>query len=213
MKIINASYEILTDLSPDAVTQSLKHIEAVARTCYKSEHLTTDDDTSAKNLIRSLISRGHEAMIEHSTLSVKFICDRGISHEIVRHRLASYGQESSRYCNYSQNKFGNEITVIKPFFFKTYDEAYREWYRACAQAEESYIYLLSIGITPEQARTVLPTSLKTELNMTANYREWRNFLKLRTDKAAHPQIRELAIPLLKELQEKIPLIFDDITPN
>ena len=215
MKIIKPSYEILTPIS-DGGIKELQHIEKIGRVCYKSEDRITDDGESAKKFVKMLISNGHEAMIEHSSLSVKFVVDRGVSHELVRHRIASFAQESTRYCNYSKDKFGNEITVILPCFFDTgmgilsNSLVYQEWKLACECAEERYFNLLKMGATPQQARTVLPNSLKTEITVTANYREWRNFFKLRTAEAAHPQMREITIPLLKELKTLIPIIFDDI---
>ena len=218
MKIIKPSYEILTPIS-DGGIKELQHIEKIGRVCYKSEDRITDDGESAKKFVKMLISNGHEAMIEHSSLSVKFVVDRGVSHELVRHRIASFAQESTRYCNYSKDKFGNEITVILPCFFDTgmgilsNSLVYQEWKLACECAEERYFNLLKMGATPQQARTVLPNSLKTEITITANYREWRNFFKLRTAEAAHPQMREITIPLLKELKTFIPIIFDDIEVN
>ena len=215
MKIIKPSYEILTPIS-DGGIKELQHIEKIGRVCYKSEDRITDDGESAKKFVKMLISNGHEAMIEHSSLSVKFVVDRGVSHELVRHRIASFAQESTRYCNYSKDKFGNEITVILPCFFDTgmgilsNSLVYQEWKLACECAEERYFNLLKMGATPQQARTVLPNSLKTEITITANYREWRNFFKLRTAEASHPQMREVTIPLLKELKTLIPIIFDDI---
>ena len=215
MKIIKPSYEILTPIS-DGGIKELQHIEKIGRVCYKSEDRITDDGESAKKFVKMLISNGHEAMIEHSSLSVKFVVDRGVSHELVRHRIASFAQESTRYCNYSKDKFGNEITVILPCFFDTgmgilsNSLVYQEWKSACECAEERYFNLLKMGATPQQARTVLPNSLKTEITITANYREWRNFFKLRTAEASHPQMREVTIPLLKELKTLIPIIFDDI---
>ena len=215
MKIIKPSYEILTPIS-DGGIKELQHIEKIGRVCYKSEDRITDDGESAKEFVKMLISNGHEAMIEHSSLSVKFVVDRGVSHELVRHRIASFAQESTRYCNYSKDKFGNEITVILPCFFDTgmgilsNSLVYQEWKLACECAEERYFNLLKMGATPQQARTVLPNSLKTEITITANYREWRNFFKLRTAEASHPQMREVTIPLLKELKTFIPIIFDDI---
>lgn len=205
MKIIKPYHEIMTPI--DGV-QILKHIENCGRICYKSEHKITEDSylTFAKNIVK----RGHEAVIEHCSLSVKFVCDRGVSHEIVRHRMASYCQESTRYCNYSKNDFQGEITVIEPIFLEQYTDGYSMWEEACQIAERAYFKMLDWGCSPQEARAVLPNSLKTEIVMTANLREWRHFLKLRTSKAAHPQIREIAIPLLKELKERIPVIFDDI---
>lgn len=205
MKVIAARYEILDKIDGMEV---LKKIERVARTCYKSEDYIKEG--SAERLVKSLIDRGHEAMLEHYSFSIKFVCDRGVSHEIVRHRVASFAQESTRYCNYSKDKFGNELTFIRPCFFEKGEQKYNIWEISMERAEKTYFNLLSVGCTPEQARSVLPNSIKTEIVMTANLREWRHFLKLRTAQAAHPQMRELTIPLLKELKEKIPVIFDDI---
>ena len=209
MKIIKPSYEILTPIS-DGGIKELQHIEKIGRVCYKSEDRITDDGESAKKFVKMLISNGHEAMIEHSSLSVRFVVDRGVSHELVRHRIASFAQESTRYCNYSKDKFGNEITVIEPCFWNEDTGFYECWKVSCEQSERYYFELLNGGATPQQARTVLPNSLKTEITITANYREWRNFFKLRTAEASHPQMREVTIPLLKELKTLIPIIFDDI---
>ena len=210
MQIIKARYDILTPISEGGI-EELKHIEKIARVCYKSEDKISEDGSSAKKLIKNLIDRGHEAMIEHSSLSVKFICDRGVSHELVRHRIASFAQESTRYCNYANDKFGNELTFIKPCFWENASEKNMEyWILAMKASENLYLKMIANGAQPQEARSVLPNSIKTEITITANYREWRNFFKLRTAKAAHPQMRELTIPLLAELKEKIPVIFDDI---
>lgn len=227
MRIIEPSYEILTEISEGGIKE-LQLIEKIGRVCYKSEDKITDDGESAKKFVKMLIGRGHEAMIEHSTLSVKFTVDRGVSHELVRHRIASFAQESTRYCNYSKDKFDNGITFIKPFFFDTRnleknsfqnmsdDEIgklrYKEilWENQMKSAEEIYLKLIDEGATPQEARSVLPNSTKTEITITANYREWRNFFKLRTTKAAHPQMQEVTRPLLKELKTRLPIIFDDI---
>lgn len=205
MRIIAPSTEILTPLDGDAI---LRHIETCGRVCYKSEDRIGEG--SAEKFIRGIIRRGHEAVLEHFSFSVRFIVDRGVSHEIVRHRLASYCQESTRYCNYAGDKFGTEITVIKPCYLEEGTDAYMGWKTACSVAEDMYFDLLAQGCRPEEARAVLPNSLKTELIMTANLREWRHFFKLRTSPAAHPQMYEVTIPLLKEVQEKIPVIFEDL---
>lgn len=205
MKIIKPDAWILTPINGDEV---LKHLECCGRVCYKSEDKITEG--SDKRFVKNIINRGHEAVIEHFNVSAKFICDRGVANEIVRHRLASYCQESTRYANYSKERFGKEITVIEPVFFKKGTIGYAEWESACQKAEKAYFKLLKLEATPEEARSVLPTSLKTELIMTANLREWRHFFKLRTSKASHPQMREVANILLKEFKEKIPLIFEDI---
>lgn len=210
MKIIEPSYTILSDISEGGIKE-LQFIESAARTCYKSEDKITEDGESAKALIRRLITSGHEAMLEHSMLSVRFVVDRGISHEIVRHRLFSFAQESTRYCNYSKGKFGSELTFIKPCFFEKTSPKYITWANFCRIAEDVYLgFIETCDVTPQEARTVLPNSIATELVVTGNYREWRHFLKLRTDKAAHPQMREVTELLLLRLQERIPIIFDDI---
>lgn len=205
MKIVNAGYEILTEIDGD---NELKFIEKVGRVCYKSEDNITEG--SANGFVKMLIDKGHEAMLEHSCLTVKFIVDRGVSHEIIRHRLFSFAQESTRYCNYSKGKFGNEITVIKPCFFEQDSVEYDIWENAMLSAEHDYSELLLKGASQQEARAVLPNSLKTEVIVTGNYREWRHFFKLRTAKAAHPQMREVAIPLLEELKSRLAIIFDDI---
>ena len=205
MKIIEASYSIETPIDG---AEMLKRIEKAGRTCYKSEDRITDE--SAESFVRKLIERGHESVLEHESITVRFICDRGVSHEIVRHRLASYSQESTRYCNYSGDRFGSELTFIKPCFFKEKKGAYCSWYNSMDFAECAYFDMLDDGCTPQEARSVLPNSTKTEIVMTANLREWRHFLKLRTAKAAHPQMRELTVPLLHELKKRIPVVFDDI---
>lgn len=204
MKIINADVEILTPLDGQAV---LRHIERCGRVCYKSEDKITEN--SATKFVAGIIKRGHEAVLEHFSITVKFVCDRGVSHEIVRHRLASYCQESTRYCNYSRDGFGGEITVIKPCYLEENSPAYFYWSAACRKAENAYFNILNFGCSPQEARAVLPNSLKTEVVMTANLREWRHFFKLRTAPAAHPQMREVAWMLLKQMREMIPGVFDD----
>lgn len=205
MQIISPSVEILSTVDGHEV---LKRLEIVGRTCYKSENLITD--TSAETFVRNLIARGHEAIIEHESISVRFTCDRGVSHELVRHRVASYAQESQRFCNYSQDKFGGEITLIKPCFLLEGTEAYSQWAWSMQRAEWTYFELLDIGLSPQEARCVLPNSLKTEVVMTANLREWRTVLRLRCSKAAHPQMREVMLMLLEKLHSLIPVVFDDI---
>lgn len=205
MKIINADVEFITPIDGDVI---LKRLEQCGRVCYKSESNITD--TSSRKFIAGIIKRGHEAVLEHCSFTVKFICDRGVSHEIVRHRLAAYCQESTRYCNYSKEGFGSEITVIKPCFWNEDDDLFDLWHNLCAMAERQYLYMLECGATPQEARSVLPNSLKTEVVMTADIREWRHFLKLRCSPAAHPQMREVAMILLDKVHSLIPICFDDI---
>jgi thymidylate synthase (FAD) len=205
MKIIKPSVEILDNITPVEV---LKKLELCGRVCYKSEDKITDE--SAVKFISNIIKQGHESVLEHVSFSVRFICDRGVTHEMVRHRIASYSQESTRYCNYSKGQFNGEITVIEPCFLVPGTEGYDIWYKACQMAEQYYFSLLDWGCSPQEARAVLPNSLKTEIVMTANIREWRHFLKLRTSPVAHPQMREVANMLLTELNFLLPSLFDDI---
>lgn len=205
MKIINADVEFITPIDGAAI---LKRLEQCGRVCYKSEAKITAP--SAPAFVAGIIKRGHEAVLEHCSFTVKFICDRGVSHEIVRHRVASYCQESTRYCNYSKEGFGSEITVIKPCFLHPYTDGFNLWEEGCLFAEQTYFNLLECGCSPQEARSVLPNSLKTEVVMTANIREWRHFLKLRCSPAAHPQMREVALILLDKLHSLIPVCFDDI---
>ena len=213
MNILKAGFEILTPISEGGIDE-LKHIEKIGRVCYKSEGNITEDGESAKKFVKMLINRDHTAMIEHSSLSIKFIVDRGVSHELVRHRIASFAQESTRYVNYSLDKFGNEINVIdirdginldnkmKNMDANTIELIINEWLLAMEDAEKHYMKMIELGATPQIARSVLPNSTKTEITVTANYREWRNFFKLRVPSTAHPSMREVTIPLLKELQHR-----------
>ena len=205
MNIISPSHEFLQEI--DGV-EMLKRLERIGRVCYKSEGRITD--TSYAAFLTNLLARGHESVIEHEKVSVKLICDRGVSHEIVRHRLASYSQESTRYCNYSKDQFGRELTLIRPCFWQEDSEGFEIWKETMAVIEKNYFRLLESGATAQEARSILPNSLKTEIVMTMNLREWRLFFKLRTAPAAHPQMREVANALLLDFQQKIPVLFDDI---
>jgi len=224
MKIVKQAWIFEDKINYEEV---LAKIERAGRTCYKSEDKMTKD--SAEKFVKGIIKSGHHSVIEHHNISVRIATDRGVTHEIVRHRLVSYSQESTRYCNYSKDQFGQEITVILPVWFYDIDcekinflreykvgdknikeDEYLEWWNGCYQTEQSYFRLLKLGQSPQQARTVLPNSLKTELVMTANLREWRHFLNLRTSKAAHPQMRELALSMLTGFAEALPVFFEDI---
>ena len=208
MKIIKPDVQFITPIDGAVI---LRRLEECGRVCYKSEGKITDD--SAPKFVAGIIKRGHEAVLEHCSFTVKFICDRGVSHELVRHRMASYCQESTRYCNYGKAQFGCEITVIEPGFLTGDTTGYAIWKQAMADAELAYFSLLEWGCTPQEARAVLPNSLKTEVVMTANIREWRHFLRLRTAAGAHPQMREVALILLDKVHRLIPVCFDDIDPG
>lgn len=198
-------------ITPDA----LKLIERAGRTCYKSEDKITI--ISAGNFAGMIIKRGHETVLEHASATVRFICDRGVSHELVRHRIASFSQESTRYVNYGN---ADHIGFIIPewcnlpegeVILRQYDELLppdREWLEAMSHAEWHYQQLIVMGWRPEQARSVLPNSLKTEIVMTANFREWRHFFSLRDAAPAHPQMRELCGPLHEAFRQAVPIIFD-----
>lgn len=208
MKGIRPAFEIMDDIDGAKILQKL---ERCGRVCYKSEDKITEG--SAEKFIGMILKSGHESVLEHEKLTVKFICDRGVTHEIVRHRIASYSQESTRYCNYSKDKFGNELTFIRPCFWADDSEEYAVWKQAMEEIEKTYVKLISLGAKPEEARSILPNSLKTEIVCTMNLREWRHFFRLRTAERAHPQIREISVALLDELKKRIPVIFDDINTS
>jgi thymidylate synthase, flavin-dependent len=201
MKFIDASYKIITPI--DGV-QTLKHLEYLTRICYNSQNKITED--SYKSFVSGLIKRKHFGALEHYLLSVEFKCDRAISHQIVRHRLFSFLQMSQRYCNYS--KEGNELEFIYPKWLT--EQTDNDWKHTIGSAEYDYFKMIETGHTPQQARKVLPNSTATTLVMTGNLRNWRYFLELRTQLDVDPDLLILTRPLLKELQEKIPIIFDDI---
>lgn len=213
MKIINASAHI--DRGGRTFEEMrrgiLQRIERAARTCYKSEDAICEG--SDEVLTRNLVKREHFAMLEHATVSVRFVVDIGVAREITRHRVASFAQESTRYCNYSGQRFGSQITVIRPCFLPDEESPeYRTWLLACTTAELAYFRMLELTGRSEQARDVLPISTKTELYMTANMREWKHFFDLRADGttgAPHPQMLEVAVPLKKEFQKLCPEIFDE----
>jgi thymidylate synthase, flavin-dependent len=212
MNIIRPSVEII---DMDDYDKIIKKIEKIGRVCYKSEANISDE--SAERFISNILKRGHESVIEHEAVTVRMVCDRGVTHEIVRHRIASYSQESTRYCNYAGDKFGSQITVIDPAGGFTYDPdnekdcaRYAVWKEAMENAEKSYFRMIELGATPQEARAVLPNSLKTEIVITMNLRSWRNFFRLRCDDHAHPQMREVAGIALKVFQEKLPIFFSDL---
>lgn len=242
MRIIKPGYEFIG--FPEDPKEIYRKIERAGRTCYKSEDKITDE--SAEKFVRALVKNHHEAMLEHASFSVVFTVDRGVSHELVRHRLAAFAQESTRYCSYNKGKFSKEITVIEPCFYDAIPEKekkmcqkalnlmdpkdhqitdflentvtdlhrrYAMWYDACVSAENEYMMMLDLGATPQEARDVLPNSLKTDIVVTADAREWRHILNLRaagTTGKPHPQMAEVMTKLLKELQEKLPALFEDI---
>ena len=225
MRWIDSRVELLEPIDAPAI---LRKLELALRNCYKSEDKI--EEGSAERIISSCITRGHESPMEHASITYRVICDRGVSHEWVRHRIASYSQESTRYCNYNKGKFNSELTFIYPYWHKDlppinefrYDELTKDqqikldWWSilnsSCRDIEMHYRMLIERGAAPEAARALLPNCLKTEIVCTMNIRELRNFFKLRTTKFAHPDIRKLAIELLSLLRQNgLGVLFNDIT--
>lgn len=213
MIIVQPSAELIW-ITPNAE----RVIEASGRTCYRSEDKITP--TSAAEFIGMLMKEKgcfpdgrpkpkHHSVIEHASASFRFVCDRGVTHEMVRHRLAAYSQESTRYCNYGKTKFGGEIRVIRPPFKGHATEASVVWETVVAQTERAYLRLLALGQPPQIARSVLPNCLKTEIVMTCNFREWLHVFSLRTDlnPRAHPQIREIMNIAQRILCGECPAVF------
>ncbi len=205
VNIVAPHVEIMTPLDGEAI---LKHLELCARNCYKSEDKITPD--SARTMVKKLLELGHEAMIEHYSLTAKLTCDIGVYKDLTRHRLASFAIESTRYCNYSKGKFGNELSVIKPCHIKENTSEYDLWLKTMQTIEQNYNQMAALGCRPDQLRMLLPHSTKADVIMTANLREWRHIFKLRCAPAAHPTVQEVMDMLLEKLKAEIPVVFDDI---
>jgi len=205
VRVIRPSMGFVTPLNRKAIMEQLEECD---RVCYKSEDSTTKDD--AEKFLKGFISRGHEAVLAHSSFTVKLICDRGTFHEIVGYMPVLYCQKSTRYCNCNQGQFDAEITVVKPCFLVAGTKAYDRWKKACSEAEEAYFDLLEWGCDPQEAGVVLPNSLKTEIVMMANIQVWRHFLKFGCSGDANPQLREIATQLLRMVHRELPVLFDDI---
>jgi thymidylate synthase (FAD) len=190
---------------PLGTTEQL--IEGVGRTCYKSEDAITDD--SAPEFLRKLRKRGHRAMLEHDFAGMRIVADRGLTHELVRHRLASFAQESTRYCNYAKGKFGSQITVISQPSIKEGTREWESWVRTMQCIEEGYMELLDFGVPSQEARSILPIGLKSEIVITANLREWQHIFKMRCATAAHPIIRTIMREALGYFNELVPSMYED----
>ena len=207
MKVINASYIIDC---PESPIDMLRRLERYARKCYQSEDKITD--ISYVTMIKKVMAKGHLSVLDHAFVSVVFIMNRGISHELVRHRIGGYSQESTRWCSYNKDKFGGEISFIPNLDGLTEVQIQRRlnFYK---QVEDLYLTELSEGIKPQQARDNLVICLKTEIVATYDLTEWRNVFSKRTALDAHPQMRELMVPLLQDFKDLIPIVFDDIGGN
>lgn len=215
MITVKPSIEIVSN---NDYKEMLIKLEKIGRVCYKSEDYIKEG--SAEKFLKGIVKRGHESVIEHESITVRVTCDRGVTHEIVRHRIASYSQESTRYCNYTNDKFSNQISCIDiatGFEYDLNDEndrkKYEIWNNAMNAAEQYYFQMIEAGAKPEEARSILPNSLKTEIVMTMNLREWRHFIRLRASKRAHPQIREITEMIRKEFAERYPVFFEDLVPE
>lgn len=206
MKIINPSLEILTDIDRNKV---LKHIENCGRTCYQSYDKITPE--SAKTMVAMLIKSGHESVLEHFSITVKMVTDVGAYKDITRHRAGTaFSIESTRYCNYSKGKFGNEISFIKPCNIEEDSDLWRLWYLQMSQIENTYQSMSKLGAKPDQLRMILPHSTAAEVCMTANLRAWRHILRIRCHKAAHPSVQQIMKMVLSEFNKLLPEIFNDI---
>ena len=207
VQIVEPSVEIISNIDGIDI---LKKIEKAARTCYKSEGNITEDGESAKKMIRKLVEMGHTAMLEFADVHVLLRCDVGCYKDLTRMRHCSFAIESTRYCNYSKDKFGNEITFIKPVNIKDDTDEYAIWYNTMYEIEQSYNQMARLGCTPDQLRMLLPHSTSAYVNMKANIREWLHVFSLRCAKAAHPSVRQIMLMTLNEFHKKIPVIFDDL---
>ena len=207
VKIVEPSVEIITEIDGDKI---LKTIERAARTCYKTEDNISEDASSAKKMISKLIEMGHTAMIEFADVHVILTADTGVLKDLTRHRHCSFAVESTRYCNYSKGKFGNEITVIKPCNIEEGSKEYDLWLDCMNNIETTYNQMAELGCKPDQLRMLLPHSLKCNINLKANVREWRHIFSLRCAKAAHPSVQEIMKMVLVEFHKQIPILFDDL---
>jgi thymidylate synthase (FAD) len=222
MKIVEQSHRILTPEFDDGTSDNgtamgfvfeARLIERAGRTAYKSGAKTTAN--SYDKFIRNLVTRGHEAVLEFGSMTVLFVTDRGVSHELVRHRMCSFVQESTRYCNYDRDRFGRELTVVRPSTWDSWSDSQREWWEGSVNyAELNYLEMVQDDMEPQEARSVLPNSLKTEVMVRANFREWRHIFRLRAlSKAAHPDMRALMVPLYNECRGRLPCVFDMGAPE
>ena len=204
MKIVNPYIEVEKIDGIDI----MKKIEKACRTCYRSEGSITED--SYKKLLKNCITRGHESVLEHEKITVRMYADIGVYKDLTRHRIASFSIESTRYCNYGKDKFDNEIKFIKPCNIEKGTKLYEKWEKACQDIEKNYLQMAELGATPDQMRMILPHSTASEIVMTANIREWKHILSLRTTNHVHPSVRHIMIPLLIYFQKEMPEIFESV---
>jgi thymidylate synthase (FAD) len=208
MKIVEPYAKIISLGGYATGIDLLRHIELCARTCYRSEGAQTED--SYKRLLPSLLASGHMSVFEHGSITVEFLVSRGVSHELVRHRLCAFSQESQRYCSYDKDKFGGDIKVIKPLDLSPLQDEI--WSGSIEYSKKAYFGMLDRGAKPQIARDVLPNACATVVEVSANPREWRHVLLMRTSKAAHPEFLRASLPLLESFKLAVPILYDDIEP-
>ena len=185
----------------------MKRIERACRTCYRSEDKISEE--SYKNLLTNCLNRGHESVLEHEKITVRIYSDIGTYKDLTRHRFASFSVESTRYCSYNKDKYGNEIAVVNPVYIED-KEVFETWKKAIEDMEKAYMKMKELGASTDMCREILPHSTAAEYTMTANIREWKHILELRTTNHVHPAIRQVLIPLLLLFKEQMPEIFGDI---
>ena len=228
MRIVKPSYEIKTEIENEKI---LNHLEMCARNCYKSEVLIKKG--SSEKFLKNIIKSGHDSILEHYSVTVKFVTSRAVLAQLTRHRLSSFAVESQRYCNYNKEKFDGQVTFVQPTWINkdfsgeynitwagiygidmevsnNMDKPTNRWFWNCAVCERDYLRLINEGWIPERAREVLNNSAKTEIIMTANLREWRTIFKQRCKSDAQSEIRSLLTDLLNEFKEKMPVLFEDL---
>lgn len=206
MKIIEPTVEILTDIDRNKV---LRHIEKCGRTCYQSYE--KESENSAEKMVQMLIKSGHESVLEHFSITVKMKTDVGAYKDITRHRAGTaFSIESTRFCNYSKDKFGNELTFIKPCNIEELTDLWNEWVGQMKETELSYRRMAELGAKPDQLRMILPHSTAAEVCMTANLRAWRHILRIRCHKAAHPSVQQIMKMVLFEFNKLLPEVFNDV---
>lgn len=203
MKIVNPWIEVE---KIDGI-KIMKKLEKACRTCYRSEGSITED--SYKNLLKNCINRGHESVLEHEKVTIRMYCDIGVYKDLTRHRFGSFSIESTRYCSYDKDKYGNEIKCINPSYIKD-TKIYEEWKKSMEEMEKHYMKMKEFSATTDMCRLILPHSAAAEVTMTADIREWKHILELRTSNKSHPAIRQLLIPLLKYFKKEMPEIFDGV---
>lgn len=207
MQIVQSKIKPLTPINGPKI---IKHIERCARTCYKSQDRITKDDESARKILKTLMDNHHEAMIEHYYITMNYVSNIASYKDLTRHRPASYAIESTRYCNYSKNKFGNNIKFLDPIEIPKDSREYQLWIEAMKKIEEVYIMMAKLGCKPDQLSLLLPQSTAAEFNITANLREWKHIFELRALGHARPCIKQIMIPTLELFHQRIPIIFDSV---